>query len=175
MQPKRDLPPAGGEKKRHLWAELLFLTWLLGSALGLYYLTFKDYGEFDPEQLWLGWQAPTDIGQRLDLAADANLVTLVSVREGGCSCNSYVDAHLQQHAAVNVVERTPAQLSQLGFVVPASPMAMVFYGQQLVYAGPFASGPFCATDNSLIDDIVNQNTRLAGTFLNGLIKACRCT
>lgn len=164
-------------------ASTLLVCWLGASTVAMYWFVFSDYGEFDPEQQWLGWQPPHDLGAKLSVANDASEITLVHVRDPACSCDGYVMDHIDtlqytnpsaDQTAVNYQEIDRAALEQSGFLVPATPMAMVFYGDQLAYAGPFASGPFCAADDSLIHDLLQRQTQLAGTFLNGLIKACRC-
>lgn len=160
------------------FAVAVLIAWVSLSTLALYYFIFANYGEFDPEQHWLGWQPPTQLGQLLALSTDHQQWSVVHVRDEGCSCNAYLAAHLAdlsaEHPQLDQRNASVGTLNDYGFIVPATPMAMVFQGQQLVYAGPYASGPFCASEDSLIDDLLSQRTQLAGTYLHGLVKACRC-
>ncbi|MCC5880971.1 MAG: hypothetical protein JJU03_13895 [Idiomarina sp.] len=173
-------PPNRPDAYRHRTrlALLVLITWLGLSSIAMYYFVFADYGEFDPEQQWLGWQPPADLGAKLSLADDNRQWSIVHVRSEGCSCNSYLTTHLQdltrEHSGVDQIDASIDTLNEYGFVVPAAPMAMIFQGQHLVYAGPYASGPFCASEDSLINDLLDQRTQLAGTYLQGLVKACRC-
>lgn len=165
-----------GRRTRLAWVVLV--SWLGLSTLAMYVFVFADYGEFDPHQQWLGWQPPEDIGEKLSLADDNDQWSIVHVRGDHCSCNSYLNTHLEDltrdHAGVAQLDASIDSLDEYGFIVPATPMAMIFQGQQLVYAGPYASGPFCASEDSLISDLLEQRTQLAGTYLQGLVKACRC-
>lgn len=161
--------------KRVSLAVLILLAWVAASSAALYYFTFRDYGEFDPEQRWL--QPTTDL-RLSDLsigAASRSSMTLVHVRDDGCSCNTYVEQHidtLQGDFAEH--QRSVADVTSAGFNVPATPMVLIFKGDDLYYAGPYASGPFCNSENSLIADLLSGQVKLAGTFRNGLVKACRC-
>lgn len=160
------------------FAILVLITWVSLSTFALYHFMFADYGEFDPEQQWLGWQPSAQLGQQLDLSPDHQQWSVVHIRKKDCSCNTYLATHLKdlsaEHPQVDQLNASVATLNDYGFIVPATPMALVFQGQQLVYAGPYASGPFCASEDSLIDDLLSQRTQLAGTYLQGLAKACRC-
>lgn len=176
MKHRPHSPPS---RSRVIWGGSLFVIWLAGSTLAIYLFTFKDYGEFDQRQQWLGWQAPESIAGALGIDSRDEVTTLVTVKEPGCSCNNYLNTHLNQinfaHSITRSLEVAPSFIREAGFVVPATPMAMVFYGDELIYAGPFATGPFCAAQDSLLVDLLQRQQTLAGTFLNGLVKACRCT
>lgn len=166
-------------QRRVIWLALTVLvSWLALSTLAMYYFVFADYGEFDPEQQWLGWNPPANLGTQLELSSNAAQWSIVHVQDAECSCNSYLQSHLRDitnaHPKVTQLNISVENLQGYGFVVPAAPMALIFQGQQLIYAGPYASGPFCATENSLISDLLSQRTQLAGTYLQGLVKACRC-
>lgn len=158
--------------KKTLWY-LFCVTWAIVTAVVLYHFTFGNYGEFDPEQRWLNAQPEIQL-QDLNLPATDSL-TLVHVRTPYCSCNPLADAH-SKTVPEQVAEHWVSvnDLQQQGFELPASPAALIFDGQQLIYAGPYASGAFCAVEDSLIEDILNGEQRLAGTYMNGLVKACRC-
>lgn len=143
----------------------------------MYGFIFSDYGEFDPEQQWLGYQAAPSLTQ-FGIAGKTRF-TLIKVTAPSCNCNSYLESHLTElqedlEGSIEIVPRTVAQVEASGFTVPATPMALVFDNHTLAYAGPFASGPFCASEDSLIRDILSGKTRLAGLYLNGLVQACRC-
>lgn len=158
------------------WAVLA--TWLGLSTLLMYRFVFDNYGEFDPNQQWLSNQATPPL-TALGFAASSG-VTLIEVRQAGCGCNSYLDSHLASlrqslgKRAFNEHQLSVQEVVAAGIDVPATPMALVYDGNTLVYAGPFASGPFCAADDSLIENLLRRETRLAGVFFNGQVKACRC-
>lgn len=160
---------------RGLWT-LFCIAWVIATAWLLYALTFGNYGEFDPEQRWLGVQTEVALTEVVSLDADTTPgLTLVHVRSRFCSCNPLADAH---------AETVPEQVTQhwvtadevraTGFDLPATPAALIFNDGELIYAGPYASGAFCAIEDSLIDSILRGIQPLAGTYLNGLVRACRC-
>ena len=158
--------------KKALW-QIFCVLWVIATAALLYHFTFANYGEFDPEQEWLSSQAVLQLSD-LELPATASL-TLVHVRSPYCSCNPLADAH-SKTVPEEVAQHwlTASDVAAQGFTLPASPAALIFDGEQLIYAGPYASGAFCSVEDSLIEDILNGEQRLAGTYLNGLVKACRC-
>jgi hypothetical protein len=156
-------------------ALLILILWLTASSAALYYFTFRDYGEFDPQQSWLGATSDLRLSHLQVEADDPESMTLVHVRDGDCSCNSYVSEHMNElQGDFAEYLRSVKQIETAGFSVPATPMALIFKGNELYYAGPYASGPFCSNDNSLIEDLLRGQVQLAGTYRNGLVKACRC-
>lgn len=158
--------------KKTLWY-LFCALWVSATAGVLYHFTFGNYGEFDPQQRWLNVQSQLRL-QDLDLPVTDSL-SLVHVRAPYCSCNPLANAHsntVPEHVAQHWLQAS--DLEPLGFELPASPAALIFDGEQLIYAGPYASGAFCSVEDSLIEDILNGEQRLAGTYMNGLVKACRC-
>lgn len=167
-------------KNRHWLALTMIFIWLGASTVAMYWFTFSDYGEFDPQQEWLGTLPALTLSQ-LDVVpfGDAE-IRIVHVQENDCPCNRYVNNHIKilstqsQLADHQQYWMSAQQVEQAGFLVPATPMALVFKGNNLLYAGPYATGPFCAVDDSLIADILSSSTQLAGSWLNGLVKACRC-
>lgn len=161
---------------RQVWlGALILIAWVAASSAALYYFNFRDYGEFDPQQRWLAADKALQLTDLGITSIDPGQMTLVHVRSPGCSCNTYVQAHItdlsgdfKQHT------RTLATVTATGFTVPATPLALVFKGNQLYYAGPYASGPFCNSEDSLIADLLSGNVNLPGSYRNGLVKACRC-
>lgn len=145
----------------------------------LYSLTFANYGEFDPEQRWLGATPNLSLNS---LVAQSNIdgalsqgLSLVHVRSSFCSCNPLADAHTAQVPDdINQHWVSADSVIAAGFELPATPAALIFDNGQLIYAGPYASGAFCAVEDSLIDSILTGEKPLAGTYLNGLVRACRC-
>lgn len=166
-------------RSRVIWGGALLALWLIATTVAIYWLTFNNYGEFDPQQAWLGWLPPEGIARDIGISNHHEETTLAVVTEDGCSCNSFLRTHLNDmrfdNQALHTMELAPATLNEHGFIVPATPMAMVFYGDELVYAGPFATGPFCASEDSLLVGVIERKQTLAGTFLNGFVNACRCT
>lgn len=159
--------------KKTMW-QIFCALWVLATALLLYHLTFANYGEFDPQQKWLS-HGDTQL-QLSDLEFPvADALALVHVRTPYCSCNPLANAH-SETVPDQVAQHwlTAAELESQGFPLPAAPAALIFDGDQLIYAGPYASGAFCAVEDSLIEDILNGGQQLAGPYLNGLIRACRC-
>ena len=162
---------------RTVWA-VFCLVWVLATGWLLYSLTFANYGEFDPEQRWLGSAQSIQLNALVPAAeskvANSGL-TLVHVRSSLCSCNPLADGHtatvpddVEQHwVSADTVQAA-------GFDLPATPAALIFDKGQLIYAGPYASGAFCSVEDSLIDTILTGEQALAGTYLNGLVQACRC-
>ena len=162
---------------RSAWA-VFCLVWVLATAWLLYSLTFANYGEFDPEQRWLGSAQSIQLNELVPAAdskvADSGL-TLVHVRSSWCSCNPLADGHTE--TVPDEVEQhwvTADTVRAAGFELPATPAALIFDNGQLIYAGPYASGAFCSVEDSLIETILTGEQALAGTYLNGLVQACRC-
>ncbi|RUO33329.1 DUF6436 domain-containing protein [Aliidiomarina soli] len=162
--------------KHSFWAlswQVFCAIWVVATAAILYHFTFGNYGEFDPQQRWLDAQ-PSLTLSALDLPPQQGL-TLVHVRRSFCSCNPLADNH--RDSVPDQVEQHQLDITRVeaaGFSMPASPAALIFDGDELIYAGPYASGALCSVENSLIEDILVGQQRLAGPFLNGLVKACRC-
>src|SRR5690554_4902886 len=143
------------------------------SAWLLYSLTFANVGEFDPNQIWLGESASMS-AESLGLERSDD-IQVVHVRAPFCSCNPLADQHVaalpqnvQQHW------RSADSLQAHGVTLPATPAVLIFQQNQLIYAGPYASGALCSVENSLIDDILTGKQQLAGTFYNGMVRTCRC-
>lgn len=157
---------------RNLWY-ICCVTWVIATAWLLYYFTFANYGEFDPEQSWLqSQQTPSLESIGIDQSSS---MTLVHVRTSYCSCNPLADAHtatVPDSVAQHWISADA--LATTGFHLPATPAALIYQHGELIYAGPYASGAFCAVEDSLIDDILRGEQQLAGTYLNGLVRACRC-
>lgn len=165
---------------RHWLALALIVIWLGASTFAMYWFTFSDYGEFDPQQEWLGATPSITLSQLGVAATPDSDMHIVHVQEQGCSCNRYVNNHIDILSAQSTLaEReqhwmSAQQVEHAGLRVPATPMALIFQNNQLLYAGPYATGPFCAVNDSLITDILTGTTKLAGGWLNGLVKSCRC-
>lgn len=151
---------------------------MLLSSVGLYRLGFSHYGEFDPLQQWSATEP------RLTLAAlqvaDTAGWQLVHVLDNQCGCSRLAQQHLttlsqelqlsekQQHY------RTAAELAAVGFPLPAVPAVLAFEHGILRYAGPYASGPLCSSNDSFLPALLLEQSRLPGSWLNGETKACRC-
>ncbi|MGX5913975.1 DUF6436 domain-containing protein [Aliidiomarina sp. Khilg15.8] len=156
-------------------AVLILIAWVAASSAALYYFTFQDYGEFDPEQSWLSPATELQLSDLQITADEPDQITLIHVWDDSCSCNAYVKDHIDQLSGDFAEHRrSVAQVSATGFAVPATPLALIFKGDQLYYAGPYASGPFCNSEDSLIADLLAGRVNLAGSYRNGLVKACRC-
>ena len=173
--------------KRIAW--LVFTLWLVISSVLLWTWAFADYGYFDEHNDWIGFEPPTILTteqldtEQLDTEGEAQWL-MVHVRTHGCRCNAMADAHKPAFekkfaGQLRHVNRSPAQLQQLGISVPATPMVVLLKyepdeGWKLGYAGPYASGPLCAVENSFLPALLSGTVRPAGVWLNGNTKACRC-
>lgn len=171
--------PSARDKKlwRSAWA-VFCLVWVLATAWLLYSLTFANYGEFDPQQRWLGASQRiqlSDLVAPTEIAGAGSGLTLVHVRSSWCSCNPLADSHTEtvpDHVNQQWISAETVQAT--GFELPATPAALIFDNGQLIYAGPYASGAFCAVEDSLIETILTGEQALAGTYFNGLVQTCRC-
>lgn len=162
--------------RRLIAAMLLFAGWIALSSAALFYLGQRHYGEFADAQLW---QADPLLLSALGLPVEEGVV-LVHVIADGCPCNYRARAHQRalaqdpnlsqvQHHVINA-----DALVQSGFQLPATPAVLLFINGKLHYAGPYASGPLCALDESFILSILKQRVILPGLWLNGDAIACRC-
>lgn len=165
-------------RQRLVAALLLFLGWLAFSSVLLYRFGFAHYGTFDDKQLWRFDSAGITLSQLSIPQVDGWQV--VHVLDTTCGCTRLAKAHagmfkeLYQLPAAQQLYRSPAELAAAGFVLPAVPAVLLFDQGKLVYAGPYASGPLCSTNNSFITSLLSGQTQLEGLWLNGESKACRC-
>ncbi|MEW5681978.1 MAG: DUF6436 domain-containing protein [Pseudomonadota bacterium] len=164
------------QQRRLVAALLLFAGWIALCSAALFYLGQRHYGEFADAQLW---QADNLSLSVLGLPVEEG-VTLLHVMTDGCPCNYRARTHQRvlaqdpslaevQHHVINA-----EVLAQSGFQLPATPAVLVFINGKLHYAGPFASGPLCALDESFILPILKQRVILPGLWLNADATACRC-
>ncbi|MDX5407918.1 MAG: DUF6436 domain-containing protein [Chromatiaceae bacterium] len=161
---------------RLIAALLLFAGWIALSSAALFYLGQRHYGEFAAAQLW---HADPLLLSALALPVEDSVV-LLHVMQEACPCNYRARVHQRalaqdpnlsqvQHHVINA-----EVLAQSGFQLPATPAVLVFINGKLHYAGPYASGPLCALDDSFILPILKQRVILPGLWLNGDATACRC-
>ncbi|HLV47476.1 MAG TPA: DUF6436 domain-containing protein [Aliidiomarina sp.] len=165
----------------------VFVIWVVASSVYLYVWAFTDYGYFDEQNQWLGLTemapAQTKLLTYFDLSevASVNQRLLVHIRETGCRCNAYADQHADDLLADvqgQQITLTVAEANALNISVPATPMVAVFQLKEstakLIYAGPYASGPFCSADDSFLPAVLGGGLDISGPWLNGGVKACRC-
>lgn len=163
---------------RLMVALALFISWLLFSSVLLYRFGFAHYGTFDPKQYWQFNPAG------LTLSALAVPVLpgwqVVHVLDSHCGCSRLAKPHaelfreLYQLSPEQQQYLSAAELAAAGFTLPAVPAVLLFDNGKLMYAGPYASGPLCSTNNSFLTSLLSRDTQLGGLWLNGESKACRC-
>lgn len=160
------------------WA--LLLLWLVASSVLLFRFGQSDYGEFDPKfQLR---QHPAKLGDFIKLsAAKPGETILLHVLDPACRCAAMAEDHiaqlqpsLQNLPNLRQLALTPLLLQQAGIAVPATPMIVVIRDQQLIYSGPYASGPACSIGDSLLDQVLQQKLQTPASWLNSETAACRC-
>ncbi|RVU33088.1 hypothetical protein EOE67_18195 [Rheinheimera riviphila] len=160
------------------WA--LLLLWLLASSVLLFRLGQTDVGEFDP-QLQLQ-QHPQQLAALLRLSgAGSGETLLLNVLDPNCRCAALAENHLQQLQPtltklpkLRQLAFNPTQLQQAGIAVPATPMMIVLRNKQLIYSGPYASGPACSIGESLLDQVLQQKLQTPASWLNSETVTCRC-
>lgn len=159
-------------------ALLLFISWLLFSSALLFRFGFAHYGTFDQQQLWR-FDAGEVTLQQLAIPVAANW-QVVHVLDNNCGCSRLAKSHASMFSelyhlpATQQWHRSAAELAAAGFPLPAVPAVLLFDHGKLIYAGPYASGPLCSTNNSFLTSLLSRQTLLAGVWLNGESKACRC-
>ncbi|MBU1312342.1 MAG: hypothetical protein KKE30_22675 [Gammaproteobacteria bacterium] len=157
-------------------ALLLFSLWIIVVSAVLFYLGQRHYGVFAPDQVW--HNSDIDVSA-FGLTASAGFQVL-HVFADGCVCNLRAKAHIRQLDKQLQPEQaeqyffSPDQIVSAGFTLPATPAVLIFSHGKLLYAGPYASGPLCAVDDSLIAPILQQQVILPGLWLNAETSACRC-
>ncbi len=157
---------------------LLFGLWIVLVSIALYRLSFKDYGEFDPEFSWLGLR--TELGaKQFDLPASSDW-QLLHVLAKSCPCSALAEQHIAAlNSELNLTTtqhfyRTVEEVEAAGLPLPAVPAVLVFHAGKLVYAGPYASGPRCSAADSFLPALLRGELALPAAWLNGETKACRC-
>ncbi|MDP5208045.1 DUF6436 domain-containing protein, partial [Alishewanella sp. SMS9] len=148
------------------------------SSVFLFKFGLNQYGEFDPNQQWTT-QPPVLSLTELGLVNNTGW-HVVHVLESQCGCSRLAREHADvfseryQITAQQQSYRSAAELAAANFVLPAVPAVLLFDDGQLVYAGPYASGPMCSTSDSFLTSILARSVQLPGLWLNGEVKACRC-
>ncbi len=157
----------------------LFVIWVVLASAGLFYFGNQHYGLFAGDSDW-----QTSAPVTFNLAAlhiDANTgIQVVHVQQPQCICNSMAQQHIARFVSDYQVpvaaqhQRAIADVAAAGFSIPASPAVLIFDNGQLLYAGPYATGPLCSVSDSLIAPILLKEVQLPGLWLNGEASACRC-
>ncbi len=166
--------------RRKVWlAVVVFLSWLILSSVALFYFGNQHYGQFDPK-LQNNWLNSRSFQlHQLGLAVMPG-IQVVHVQQANCICNSRAKLHITQFeekyllAAQAQTQLTYDQVLQAGLTLPATPAVLVFQHGELIYAGPYATGPLCSVSASIIAPIITKAVTLPGLWLNGEAKACRC-
>jgi hypothetical protein len=164
---------------RQCWVAAIFVSWAAFSTAALFLVGNQYYGTFAPEGAWqdINPQALTTDGLGLTKHSGFHIV---HVRQKGCKCNRQADQFRIFLAGEHIVNKYEQhdididQLAKMDIVLPASPAVLIFQHGQLIYAGPYASGPLCTVDENIITPILQEKTTLAGLWLNGETKSCRC-
>lgn len=161
-----------------LLASLLFAGWLISSSIILFRFGFLNYGVFDPQQEW-AWQQQSLSLTELQLPTSTGW-QLIHVLDDSCGCSRLARQHISLFsddygvAAEQQYFMSAIELANAGFPLPAIPAVLLFHEGQLMYAGPYASGPLCSPSKSFLTALLSGQTNLPGTWLNGETKACRC-
>ena len=169
---------AAVERGRVFWLGVAFLLWLLSSSVALLVFGNQYYGEFGQDNQWLAANASVT-PQTLGLKAQDG-IQVVHVLEHGCVCNRAAKQHLAQFEprygipATSQATLSVAAVAATGLTLPATPALLIFEQGKLLYAGPYATGPLCSVNDSLIEPIVKKQVVLTGLWLNSEAKACRC-
>ena len=158
----------------------LLVLWLVASSVLLFRFGQSDYGEFDPHRQLQ--QHPTKLRDLIELsAARPGETLLLHVLDPACRCTVLAENHLaqlqpslQNLPKLRQLALTPLLLRQAGIAVPATPMIVVLRDQQLIYSGPYASGPACSIGDSLLDQVLQQKLQTPDSWLNSETAACRC-
>lgn len=157
---------------------MLFFSWLLLGSLLLFRFGFAFYGTFDEEQRWHTATPSVTLAQ-LAIPVTAGW-QVVHVLDSHCGCSRFAKEHAamftSQYALAEQQQsyRTAQELAAVGFIIPAVPAVLLFDQGILIYAGPYASGPLCSTQQSFLHSLISRQTQLEGLWLNGESKACRC-
>jgi hypothetical protein len=157
--------------RQYLTWGILVIWFLIISAL-LTWWRFQDYGHFDQHGLWLD-SAPATVNQSSDTSGG-----IIYHIRAGCSCDILADRHRElfdELANYRQVTVSPNDIEAMGISVPSTPTLLVVNDSNVVYAGPYASGPSCSVDNSVVATIFNeQSGNMTTPWYNGSVKACRC-
>ncbi|MCB5226823.1 DUF6436 domain-containing protein [Alishewanella sp. 16-MA] len=158
---------------------LIFISWVVVASSSLYFFGQHYYGLFDQAGLWHSPASSEFAIERLGIAS-VSAKQVVHVTEVGCVCNRLAAEHRDlftgtyQIPAERQFQLSAEHLQAAGFTLPAAPAVLIFEHGQLIYAGPYATGPLCSVDDSLIAPILRNTLQLPGLWLNGEVKACRC-
>lgn len=157
----------------------VFILWVSATSYFLYDTVWGNYGVFDNQQQWETASATELTPGALALPV-IDGIQLVHVLDEYCQCNRFTEAHISSLGKLLAEPEAQAQVTAAvvrttGFVVPATPMALIFEHGKLIYAGPYATGPLCSANDSLLADILSGHKVLTGLWLNAETKACRCT
>lgn len=160
-----------------LWcAVCLLLTWLGGSFWFLWQQSQPLYGPFDPEGLLnqLPPRLPSTFAAEQARPSEQRLIAVLAP---DCYCSRAARRHLAELAertGLTIEERTPAQMSQSGLALPATPALLWWRDDQLWYAGPLASGMACSSAGDLLLPLLLGQQVLPGPWFNSETLACRC-
>lgn len=162
---------------------LLFASWVLCTSWLLYQSGNQHYGEFDPQRQLQLQQQQLPALNRLAAKASSNTASsavLLHVLDPDCPCSNKAKEHIKQLQAelqdkkLQQIVISVHELEQSGISVPATPLVIYLENQQLVYSGPYASGPACSTENSMLTAVLQQQNRLQGSWFNSETWSCRC-
>lgn len=165
--------------RQRLWAAIgLFSTWLIITSILLYRFGFAHYGTFDAEQQW-HYGTPAITLPQLNIPVEQGW-QVVHVLDKHCGCSRFARSHVELFADNYQVPSSRQHylsaeiIAKAGLTIPAVPAVLLFDNGQLMYAGPYASGPLCSTNDSFLTSLLSRQVALNGLWLNGESKACRC-
>lgn len=158
---------------------LLFASWVISMSWLLYQTGNQHYGEFDPERQLQQQTQQLSLLNAVAGAQSSNAV-LLHVLDPACPCTDNAKTHIKtlqaelQSRQLQQLYLTSAEAQAMGITVPATPMVIYLQNRQLIYSGPYASGPACSAKNSMLSAVLQNTSRLPGSWFNSETWACRC-
>lgn len=158
---------------------LLFAGWIICTSWLLFQSGNQHYGEFDPKRQLQ--QQTQQLSLLNGIAAENNSgAVLLHVLDPDCPCTGNAKTHINtlqtelQGQQLQQIYLSSTEVQAMGISVPATPMVIYLHNRQLVYSGPYASGPACSAKNSMLSAVLQNTSRLPGSWLNSETWSCRC-
>lgn len=143
---------------------LLWLSLCLG---GLIYFAMQQLRLFDPDNALQLSMMSTDFERRIEAHFKDKLGQLqntgVHIQAEGCPCNLANNKHVARldkqfdQLSFKTVKLSEEQADLPPHFLPSTPALILFNGEgKLRYFGPYSSGYFCNSANSLVDSILDK-------------------
>lgn len=166
---------------------LLLVSWICLCLAALTYFALQQLRHFDPDNSLHISAMSTEFERQVEAHFKAKLgnveSTGIHIQAENCRCNFANNRH---------VDRLDKQLNQLSFrsvkltteqadlptqILPSAPAILIFNSEgKLSYFGPYSSGYFCNSANSLVDKLLARiATNLQQTpFIVSDSEGCYC-